>query len=80
MQRIQDPPAIKYLYFFLPLLTVSRYKTNLQLFSSQSKAKPDKDSSCSPAAQELMTRLGFLLGEGIPTSAHMEEKSEVMVG
>ncbi|NXF06209.1 TANC1 protein, partial [Smithornis capensis] len=42
------------------------------------KAKPDKDSSCSPAAQELMTRLGFLLGEGIPTSAHMEEKNEVM--
>ncbi|NWY71914.1 TANC1 protein, partial [Erithacus rubecula] len=41
-------------------------------------AKPDKDSSCSPAAQELMTRLGFLLGEGIPTSAHMEEKSEAM--
>ncbi|KFP31684.1 Protein TANC1 [Colius striatus] len=41
-------------------------------------AKPEKDSSCSPAAQELMTRLGFLLGEGIPTSAHMEEKSEVM--
>ncbi|NXA13225.1 TANC1 protein, partial [Sapayoa aenigma] len=42
------------------------------------KAKPDKDSSCSPAAQELMTRLGFLLGEGIPTSTHMEEKNEVM--
>nr|XP_009664832.1 PREDICTED: protein TANC1 isoform X1 [Struthio camelus australis]XP_009664833.1 PREDICTED: protein TANC1 isoform X1 [Struthio camelus australis]XP_009664834.1 PREDICTED: protein TANC1 isoform X1 [Struthio camelus australis] len=41
-------------------------------------AKPDKDSSCSPAAQELMTRLGFLLGEGIPTSAHTEEKSEAM--
>ncbi|KAK2516201.1 Tanc1 [Columba guinea] len=41
-------------------------------------AKSDKDSSCSPAAQELMTRLGFLLGEGIPASAHMEEKSEVM--
>ncbi|KFU92192.1 Protein TANC1 [Chaetura pelagica] len=41
-------------------------------------AKPGKDSSCSPAAQELMTRLGFLLGEGIPTSAHMEEKNEVM--
>uniref|UniRef100_A0A8U7P565 Tetratricopeptide repeat, ankyrin repeat and coiled-coil containing 1 n=1 Tax=Corvus moneduloides TaxID=1196302 RepID=A0A8U7P565_CORMO len=36
------------------------------------------NSSCSPAAQELMTRLGFLLGEGISTSAHMEEKSEVM--
>ncbi|NXR03342.1 TANC1 protein, partial [Sagittarius serpentarius] len=41
-------------------------------------AKPDKDSSCSPAAQELMTRLGFLLGEGIPTSGHLEEKNEVM--
>ncbi|NXE13025.1 TANC1 protein, partial [Lophotis ruficrista] len=41
-------------------------------------AKPDKDASCSPAAQELMTRLGFLLGEGIPTSAHIEEKNEVM--
>ncbi|NXW85603.1 TANC1 protein, partial [Alopecoenas beccarii] len=41
-------------------------------------AKPARDSSCSPAAQELMTRLGFLLGEGIPTSAHIEEKSEVM--
>ncbi|NXJ69236.1 TANC1 protein, partial [Rostratula benghalensis] len=41
-------------------------------------AKPDKESSCSPAAQELMTRLGFLLGEGIPTSAHIEEKNEIM--
>ncbi|NXI40578.1 TANC1 protein, partial [Galbula dea] len=41
-------------------------------------ATPDKSSSCSPAAQELMTRLGFLLGEGIPTSAHIEEKNEVM--
>ncbi|NXJ92262.1 TANC1 protein, partial [Corythaixoides concolor] len=41
-------------------------------------ANPDKDSSCSPAAQELMTRLGFLLGEGIPTSAHIEERNEVM--
>ncbi|NXC39243.1 TANC1 protein, partial [Penelope pileata] len=41
-------------------------------------AKPDKDSSCSPAAQELMTRLGFLLGEGISTSAHIEEKNEAM--
>ncbi|NWI53427.1 TANC1 protein, partial [Calyptomena viridis] len=47
-------------------------------FSPHFKAKPDKDSSCSPAAQELMTRLGFLLGEGIPTSAHMEEKNELM--
>ncbi|NWV33623.1 TANC1 protein, partial [Grantiella picta] len=49
-----------------------------ELGEPSANAKPDKDSSCSPAAQELMTRLGFLLGEGIPTSAHMEEKSEVM--
>ncbi|XP_042321071.1 protein TANC1 isoform X2 [Sceloporus undulatus] len=43
-------------------------------------AKPDKESGCSPAAQELMTRLGFLLGEGIPASAHIaaEEKHETM--
>ncbi|XP_063257178.1 protein TANC1 isoform X5 [Prinia subflava] len=46
--------------------------------NKKSPAKPDKDSSCSPAAQELMTRLGFLLGEGIPTSAHMEEKTDIM--
>uniref|UniRef100_A0A8B9S9F6 Tetratricopeptide repeat, ankyrin repeat and coiled-coil containing 1 n=1 Tax=Apteryx owenii TaxID=8824 RepID=A0A8B9S9F6_APTOW len=45
---------------------------------SSQNAKPDKDSSCSPAAQELMTRLGFLLGEGIPTSGHIEEKNEAM--
>ncbi|XP_067405515.1 protein TANC1 isoform X2 [Emydura macquarii macquarii] len=47
---------------------------------NQNEAKPDKESSCSPAAQELMTRLGFLLGEGIPTSGHItvEEKNETM--
>ncbi|XP_061464687.1 protein TANC1 isoform X2 [Rhineura floridana] len=47
---------------------------------SQNETKSDKESSCSPAAQELMTRLGFLLGEGIPTSAHIsvEEKNEAM--
>ncbi|NWU97114.1 TANC1 protein, partial [Upupa epops] len=41
-------------------------------------ANSGKDSSCSPAAQELMTRLGFLLGEGIPASAHIEDKNEIM--
>uniref|UniRef100_A0A7M4ERW0 Protein TANC1 n=1 Tax=Crocodylus porosus TaxID=8502 RepID=A0A7M4ERW0_CROPO len=47
---------------------------------NQNEAKPDKESNCSPAAQELMTRLGFLLGEGIPASAHitLEEKNETM--
>ncbi|XP_026530344.1 protein TANC1-like isoform X1 [Notechis scutatus] len=47
---------------------------------NQNEAKSEKESSCSPAAQELMTRLGFLLGEGLPTSAHIstEEKHETM--
>ncbi|KAJ7345724.1 hypothetical protein JRQ81_001674 [Phrynocephalus forsythii] len=47
---------------------------------SQNESKSEKDSNCSPAAQELMTRLGFLLGEGIPASAHIsaEEKHETM--
>ncbi|XP_063285708.1 protein TANC1 isoform X2 [Pelobates fuscus] len=48
--------------------------------SNQNDAALDKNTSCSPAAQELMTRLGFLLGEGIPSSARvsMEEKNEIM--
>ncbi|KAG9477228.1 hypothetical protein GDO78_002557 [Eleutherodactylus coqui] len=48
--------------------------------SNQNEAALDKNSGCSPAAQELMTRLGFLLGEGIPNSARvsMDEKNETM--
>ncbi|XP_057601068.1 protein TANC1 isoform X3 [Hippopotamus amphibius kiboko] len=44
------------------------------------EAKADSEPSCSPAAQELLTRLGFLLGEGIPSATHMtiEEKNETM--
>ncbi|XP_012691907.2 protein TANC1 isoform X2 [Clupea harengus] len=40
--------------------------------------RAEKEPSSSPATQELMTRLGFLLGEGIPGSAHipMEDKNE----
>ncbi|XP_056389482.1 protein TANC1 isoform X2 [Hyla sarda] len=47
---------------------------------NQNEAALDKNSGCSPAAQELMTRLGFLLGEGIPNSARvsMDEKNETM--
>lgn len=47
---------------------------------NQNGAALDKSSGCSPAAQELMTRLGFLLGEGIPNSARvsMDEKNEAM--
>ncbi|XP_041117966.1 protein TANC1-like isoform X2 [Polyodon spathula] len=44
----------------------------------QNELQSDKEPSSSPAAQELMTRLGFLLGEGIPSTAHrpMEDKNE----
>ncbi|XP_031226193.1 protein TANC1 isoform X4 [Mastomys coucha] len=43
-------------------------------------AKADNEPSCSPAAQELLTRLGFLLGEGIPSATHItiEDKNEAM--
>lgn len=45
------------------------------------EAKTDNEPSCSPAAQELLTRLGFLLGEGIPSATHitMEDKNETTV-
>ncbi|CAI9550536.1 unnamed protein product, partial [Staurois parvus] len=47
---------------------------------NQNESALDKTSGCSPAAQELMTRLGFLLGEGIPNTARvsMDEKNETM--
>ncbi|XP_037136860.1 protein TANC1 isoform X2 [Syngnathus acus] len=42
------------------------------------QAEKPPSSSSSPATQELMTRLGFLLGEGIPGSARipMDDKNE----
>lgn len=48
---------------------------------NENEAKADNEPSCSPAAQELLTRLGFLLGEGIPSATHItiEEKNETMV-
>ncbi|XP_063789752.1 protein TANC1 isoform X2 [Pseudophryne corroboree] len=48
--------------------------------SNQNEAALDKNIGCSPAAQELMTRLGFLLGEGIPNSTRvsMDERNETM--
>ncbi|XP_073739812.1 protein TANC1 isoform X6 [Callorhinus ursinus] len=50
---------------------------------NENEAKADNEpscSSCSPAAQELLTRLGFLLGEGIPSATHItiEGNSETM--
>ncbi|XP_044158818.1 protein TANC1 isoform X4 [Bufo gargarizans] len=58
----------------MPLRKVS------ELPDSEHNAALDKNSGCSPAAQELMTRLGFLLGEGIPSSARvsMDEKNDAM--
>ncbi|KAM9306007.1 protein TANC1 [Gastrophryne carolinensis] len=47
---------------------------------NQNESMLDKGSGCSPAAQELMTRLGFLLGEGISNTARvsMDDKNETM--
>ncbi|XP_072607719.1 protein TANC1 isoform X3 [Vulpes vulpes] len=47
---------------------------------NENEAKADNEPSCSPAAQELLTRLGFLLGEGIPSATHItiEENNETM--
>nr|XP_015214202.1 PREDICTED: protein TANC1 isoform X3 [Lepisosteus oculatus] len=44
----------------------------------QNELQAEKEPSSSHATQELMTRLGFLLGEGIPSTAHipMEDKNE----
>uniref|UniRef100_A0A8C7CIK7 Tetratricopeptide repeat, ankyrin repeat and coiled-coil containing 1 n=1 Tax=Oncorhynchus kisutch TaxID=8019 RepID=A0A8C7CIK7_ONCKI len=47
-------------------------------FGDEYEARKEPSSSSSPATQELMTRLGFLLGEGIPGTARipMEDKNE----
>ncbi|XP_072435510.1 protein TANC1-like isoform X1 [Chiloscyllium punctatum] len=47
---------------------------------AQNEPQKSTEHSSSPTAQELMTRLGFLLGEGIPSSTRlaMEEKNEKM--
>ncbi|XP_031661580.1 protein TANC1 isoform X1 [Oncorhynchus kisutch] len=46
--------------------------------NAELQAEKETNSSSSPATQELMTRLGFLLGEGIPGTARipMEDKNE----
>ncbi|KAI1899209.1 hypothetical protein AGOR_G00059410 [Albula goreensis] len=45
---------------------------------SHNERHAEKEPCSSPATQELMTRLGFLLGEGVPGSARisMEDKNE----
>ncbi|XP_053116228.1 protein TANC1 isoform X3 [Hemicordylus capensis] len=63
-----------------PLLPRHAYLMQSRASKKSPETKSENESNCSPAAQELMTRLGFLLGEGIPTSAHIsvEEKHETM--
>uniref|UniRef100_UPI00398F2B13 protein TANC1 isoform X2 n=2 Tax=Pristiophorus japonicus TaxID=55135 RepID=UPI00398F2B13 len=60
-------------------LTKLAEKTDPSQFVHNEPQKSNERSS-SPAAQELLTRLGFLLGEGIPSSARlpMDEKNEKM--
>ncbi|XP_023858225.1 protein TANC1 isoform X4 [Salvelinus sp. IW2-2015] len=58
------------------LRKVADSKTESSHYELQAEKEPS--SSSSPATQELMTRLGFLLGEGIPGTARipMEDKNE----
>ncbi|XP_069472479.1 protein TANC1 isoform X2 [Ambystoma mexicanum] len=63
-----------------PLLPRQPYLLPPRSNKKSPETKCSKEPSCSPAAQELMTRLGFLLGEGISRSAHMsvDAKNETM--
>ncbi|XP_019723722.1 protein TANC1 isoform X2 [Hippocampus comes] len=51
---------------------------NKESTRNERQVEKQPSSSSSPATQELMTRLGFLLGEGIPGSARipMDDKNE----
>lgn len=64
-----------------PLLPRQSHSVQSRSNKKSPEAKADNEPSCSPAAQELLTRLGFLLGEGIPSATHItiEEKNETMV-
>uniref|UniRef100_A0A3P8VWY2 Tetratricopeptide repeat, ankyrin repeat and coiled-coil containing 1 n=1 Tax=Cynoglossus semilaevis TaxID=244447 RepID=A0A3P8VWY2_CYNSE len=62
-----------------PLLPRQSYMMPLRPSKRSPELQAEKQqSSSSPATQELMTRLGFLLGEGIPGTAHipMDDKNE----
>ncbi|XP_070097161.1 protein TANC1 isoform X14 [Equus przewalskii] len=63
-----------------PLLPRQSHSVQSRSSKKSPEAKADNEPSCSPAAQELLTRLGFLLGEGIPSATHItiEEKNETM--
>nr|XP_029135232.1 protein TANC1 isoform X2 [Labrus bergylta] len=62
-----------------PLLPRQSYMMPLRTGKRSPELQVEKQpSSSSPATQELMTRLGFLLGEGIPGTARipMDDKNE----
>ncbi|XP_018091292.1 protein TANC1 isoform X2 [Xenopus laevis] len=63
-----------------PLLPRQAYSMQQRAQKKSPEEALEKKLGCSPAAQELMTRLGFLLGEGIPatTKGPMDEKAENM--
>ncbi|XP_008571573.1 PREDICTED: protein TANC1 [Galeopterus variegatus] len=63
-----------------PLLPRQSHLVQSRSNKKSPEAKADNEPSCSPAAQELLTRLGFLLGEGIPSATHItiEDKNETM--
>ncbi|KAG3274519.1 tetratricopeptide repeat, ankyrin repeat and coiled-coil containing 1, transcript variant X9 [Ictidomys tridecemlineatus] len=63
-----------------PLLPRQSHLVQSRSNKKSPEAKTDNEPSCSPAAQELLTRLGFLLGEGIPSATHItiEDKNETM--
>ena len=61
---------------------IEHFSPCLSLSPSSLELQAEKEpSSSSPATQELMTRLGFLLGEGIPGTARipMDDKNEKKV-
>ncbi|XP_059822477.1 protein TANC1 isoform X2 [Hypanus sabinus] len=60
------------------LTKLAEKKDHSQFVHNESQKGNERGSS--PAAQELMTRLGFLLGEGVPSAARLpvEEKNEKM--
>ncbi|XP_023806548.1 protein TANC1 isoform X2 [Oryzias latipes] len=76
-------PIRKPKYVESPRVPSDAVVSSLRKVSSKKSSHNDlqaeqQPSSSSPATQELMTRLGFLLGEGIPGTAHipMDDKNE----
>uniref|UniRef100_A0A4W5PF92 Tetratricopeptide repeat, ankyrin repeat and coiled-coil containing 1b n=1 Tax=Hucho hucho TaxID=62062 RepID=A0A4W5PF92_9TELE len=68
---LPSSPMLPRQSYMMPSRSSKRSPAELQ-------AEKEPSSSSSPATQELMTRLGFLLGEGIPGTARipMEDKNE----